>query len=104
MYRFDYRSTAFGGVLGACHAIDVPFTFANLDRRGVDMMLGGIDHATQRLAERAPGPAPHAVVHPNTTSCRGPRTTPSGAPPACSTATSPWSTTRRVRSGDCGTS
>jgi para-nitrobenzyl esterase len=52
MYRFDYRSTAFGGVLGACHAIDVPFTFANLDRRGVDMMLGGIDHGTQRLAER----------------------------------------------------
>jgi para-nitrobenzyl esterase len=52
MYRFDYRSTAFGGVLGACHAIDVPFTFANLDRRGVDMMLGGIDDATQRLAER----------------------------------------------------
>jgi para-nitrobenzyl esterase len=52
MYRFDYRSTAFGGVLGACHAIDVPFTFANLDRRGVDMMLGGIDDATHRLAER----------------------------------------------------
>jgi para-nitrobenzyl esterase len=52
MYRFDYRSTAFGGVLGACHAIDVPFTFANLDRRGVELMLGGIDDATQRLAER----------------------------------------------------
>jgi para-nitrobenzyl esterase len=52
MYRFDYRSTAFGGVLGACHAIDVPFTFANLDRRGVELMLGGIDEGTQRLAER----------------------------------------------------
>jgi para-nitrobenzyl esterase len=52
MYRFDYRSTAFGGVLGACHAIDVPFTFANLDRRGVELMLGGIDDATQRLADR----------------------------------------------------
>ena len=51
MYRFDYRSTAFGGVLGACHAIDVPFTFANLDRGGVELMLGGIDDATQRLAE-----------------------------------------------------
>ena len=51
MYRFDYRSTAFGGVLGACHAIDVPFTFANLDRRGVELMLGGIDDATQRLAD-----------------------------------------------------
>jgi para-nitrobenzyl esterase len=51
MYRFDYPSTAFGGVLGACHAIDVPFTFANLDRRGVELILGGIDEATQRLAE-----------------------------------------------------
>jgi para-nitrobenzyl esterase len=52
MYRFDYRSTAFGGVLGACHAIDVPFSFANLDRRGVELMLGGVDGDTQRLAER----------------------------------------------------
>jgi para-nitrobenzyl esterase len=52
MYRFDYASTAFGGVLGACHAIDVPFAFANLDRRGVDMMLGGIDDDTRRLADR----------------------------------------------------
>jgi para-nitrobenzyl esterase len=52
MYRFDYASTAFGGVLGACHAIDVPFAFANLDRRGVGMMLGGIDDDTRRLADR----------------------------------------------------
>jgi para-nitrobenzyl esterase len=52
MYRFDYASTAFGGVLAACHAIDVPFTFANLDRGGVELMLGGIDDSTQRLAER----------------------------------------------------
>jgi para-nitrobenzyl esterase len=52
MYRFDYSSIAFGGVLGACHAIDVPFTFANLDRRGVDLLLGGIDDRTRRLAER----------------------------------------------------
>jgi para-nitrobenzyl esterase len=52
MYRFDYPSAAFGGVLGACHAIDVPFVFANVDGRGVDLMLGGIDDATRRLAER----------------------------------------------------
>jgi len=52
MYRFDYPSTAFGGVLGACHAIDVPFAFANLDRGGVELILGGIDDATHRLAER----------------------------------------------------
>jgi para-nitrobenzyl esterase len=52
MYRFDYASTAFGGALGACHAIDVPFVFANLDCRGVEMMLGGIDDGTRRLADR----------------------------------------------------
>ena len=52
MYRFDYPSTAFGGVLGACHAIDVPFAFANLDRGGVELMLGGIDEAARRLAHR----------------------------------------------------
>jgi para-nitrobenzyl esterase len=52
MYRFDYPSTAFGGVLGACHAIDIPFTFANLDRGGVDLMLGGVNGDTHRLAER----------------------------------------------------
>jgi len=52
MYRFDYASTAFGGVLGACHAIDLPFAFTNLDRGGVEVMLGSIDDATQRLADR----------------------------------------------------
>lgn len=52
MYRFDYPSRAFGGVLGACHAIDVPFAFANLDRGGVDMFLGGVDDRARRLADR----------------------------------------------------
>jgi para-nitrobenzyl esterase len=52
MYRFDYPSRAFGGVLGACHAIDVPFAFANLDRRGVELILGGVDDTTRRLADR----------------------------------------------------
>ena len=48
MYRFDYASPA----LGACHAIDVPFVFDNLDRRGVDMLLGGIDEGSHALAGR----------------------------------------------------
>jgi para-nitrobenzyl esterase len=52
MYRFDYPSRAFGGVLGACHAIDVPFAFANLDRGGVDMFLGGVDDGARSLADR----------------------------------------------------
>jgi para-nitrobenzyl esterase len=52
MYQFAYPSTAFGGVLGACHAIDVPFAFANLDRGGVDVFLGGLDDSARRLADR----------------------------------------------------
>jgi para-nitrobenzyl esterase len=51
MYRFDYASPSFG----ACHAIDVPFVFDNLDRRGVDIMLAGtdgLDDAAFRLAGR----------------------------------------------------
>jgi para-nitrobenzyl esterase len=48
-YLFSYKSTAFGGALGACHAIDVPFTFDNLDRRGVDVLLGPITDDTTAL-------------------------------------------------------
>jgi para-nitrobenzyl esterase len=48
-YLFSYKSTAFGGALGACHAIDVPFAFDNLDRRGVDMLLGNITDETLAL-------------------------------------------------------
>lgn len=31
MYRFDWESPAFGGVLGAAHAMDIPFVFNTLD-------------------------------------------------------------------------
>jgi para-nitrobenzyl esterase len=48
MYRFDYASPA----LGACHAIDVPFVFDNLERRGVDVLLGGLDEGSDALAGR----------------------------------------------------
>ncbi len=43
MYRFDLPSTALDGALGACHAVEVPFVFDNLDRGGVEMLLGGLD-------------------------------------------------------------
>ena len=51
MYRFDYASPGFG----ACHAIDVPFVFDNLGRRGVDVLLAGgdgLDAGAHRLAAR----------------------------------------------------
>jgi para-nitrobenzyl esterase len=31
MYRFDWESPAFGGALGAAHALDIPFVFNTLD-------------------------------------------------------------------------
>ena len=40
-YWFTQASTAFGGVLGSCHGIDIPFAFHNLDQPGVAMFLGG---------------------------------------------------------------
>jgi para-nitrobenzyl esterase len=52
MYRFDYPSTAFGGLAGACHAIDVPFVFDMVDVPAIDMLLGGVDDGTRRLARR----------------------------------------------------
>jgi para-nitrobenzyl esterase len=61
-YLFSYKSTAFGGALGACHAIDVPFAFDNLDRRGVDVLLGGLDDETHTLA-RATSRAWLAMAH-----------------------------------------
>jgi para-nitrobenzyl esterase len=52
MYRFDYASPSFG----ACHGIDVPFVFDNLDRQGVEFLLAGsdgLDAGAHRLAGRA---------------------------------------------------
>lgn len=51
MYLFSYPSTAFDGALGACHAVEIPFVFDNVDRRGVDMLLGGVDNATRALSK-----------------------------------------------------
>jgi para-nitrobenzyl esterase len=46
MYWFTWASTAFGGALGSCHALDIPFAFHNLHRKGVDAFTGiGADRA-----------------------------------------------------------
>jgi para-nitrobenzyl esterase len=39
-YLFSWKSRAFGGRLGATHALEIPFAFNTLDRAGVDAMLG----------------------------------------------------------------
>lgn len=40
MYWFTWPTPAFGGVMGSCHAIDIPFTFDNLDAPGIAMFTG----------------------------------------------------------------
>ena len=51
MYRFDWKTPAFGGAMGACHALEIPFVFDNLDAPGVDVFTGGA--APQTLATTA---------------------------------------------------
>ncbi len=52
MYRFDARSQAWGGILGACHALEIPFVFDNIDATGIDLLLGQITEEHRALATR----------------------------------------------------
>ena len=40
MYHFAWTSRAFDGALGACHALEIPFTFNTLESSGADVFLG----------------------------------------------------------------
>lgn len=40
MFRFDWKTPAFDGLLGSCHALEIPFVFDNLDAPGVDVFTG----------------------------------------------------------------
>src|SRR6266568_6703721 len=51
MYRFDWESPAFGGVLGAAHAMDIPFVFNTLDV-GLSRTFTGDSPTRQPLADR----------------------------------------------------
>jgi para-nitrobenzyl esterase len=51
MYWFTWATPAFGGILGSCHALDIPFAFDNLGAPGTDMLLG-TDENRQTLATR----------------------------------------------------
>jgi para-nitrobenzyl esterase len=51
MYWFTWATPAFGGILGSCHALDIPFAFDNLDAPGTDMLLG-TEENRQILASR----------------------------------------------------
>ncbi len=39
-YEFRFESTAFGGALGAAHAVEIPFAFDNLDASGASFFTG----------------------------------------------------------------
>ena len=109
MYLFTFASTAFGGVLGSCHALEVPFVWDNLDAQGAAMFVGDVGAAHRRA-----GPADGRrvdLVRPGRQSvgrkvCRtGRPTTPSAAPPCDSTSTTvevlddPMPTEREVWTG-----
>jgi para-nitrobenzyl esterase len=40
MYLFTWEAPGFGGLLGACHAVELPFVFGCTDVPGVEMFLG----------------------------------------------------------------
>ncbi len=52
MYEFAWPSPAFGGRLGACHGLEIPFVFDTLDL-GTEQMLGGAlgENPPQQLAD-----------------------------------------------------
>lgn len=57
-YRFDWRSGALGGRLGAAHAIDVPFVFDAMQDpgyAGADDRILGADGGPQELSDRMHG-------------------------------------------------
>lgn len=49
-YLFTWPTPAFGGVLGSCHVIEVPFVFDNLRQPGVKGLCGEITPPMQQLA------------------------------------------------------
>ena len=50
MYRFDWKSPAFGGRLGAAHALELPFVWNRLDLPMSPILLGDKLHQLQNLA------------------------------------------------------
>lgn len=49
-YLFEHESSAFGGLLGSAHAVEIPFVFDNLDAAGVEAFVGAPDHPRPALA------------------------------------------------------
>ncbi len=50
MYLFAHPSSAFGGALGSCHALDVPFVWDNLEAKGAGLFVGELTDPVRDLA------------------------------------------------------
>ena len=62
-YLFTWESPAFGGILGSCHALDIPFVFGTVHNPAVQVFAGGGDDAfalspdhAARTGPASPGP------------------------------------------------
>jgi para-nitrobenzyl esterase len=53
LYLFEFASTAFDGRLGSCHALEIPFVFDNLHKRGIELMTGADPPAALAAAMHA---------------------------------------------------
>ncbi len=54
VYRFDRLSPAFGGVLGSCHALEVPFVFGTVEEEAVQPFTGGgeeVEELSRRMQD-----------------------------------------------------
>jgi para-nitrobenzyl esterase len=54
-YLFTWTSPAFGGRLGSCHVVDVPFVFGGIDADPIRGLVGGDDPDAATLAARVQG-------------------------------------------------
>jgi para-nitrobenzyl esterase len=50
MYLFGFATPAFGGALGSCHALEIPFVWDNLDAQGAELFVGELDDGRRMLA------------------------------------------------------
>jgi para-nitrobenzyl esterase len=50
LYLFTWATPAFGGMLGACHALEIPFVFNALDAPGASMFTGEVTDEARALA------------------------------------------------------
>ncbi len=46
-YLFTWETPAFGGSLGSCHALDIPFVFGTVKHPGIQLFSGGGDDALE---------------------------------------------------------